>query len=118
MAIGTMHNGACYPTQMEAVNSWCGSYINQASNGSTSTCSQIMSAPLADAGGAVTFQWKRRTVDSAGTVTNLNISGQWLPSCETYGFDYFAPIVAAFTAALVLVIAGRLMFRALNTRGD
>lgn len=118
MAIGTQHNAVCYPSQFEAVNSWCSSFINQASNGTTYTCSQIVTAVASDAGGSATFTFKRRAVDSAGVVTSQNISGQYLPSCETYGFDYFAPIVAAFAAALVLVVAGRLMFRALNTRGE
>jgi hypothetical protein len=118
MATGTQHAAACYPTQLEAANAWCSAYGGLSGAGVSYSCAGVVSGAAADAGGASTFVWKRKEVSAGGTTSNNNITGQFLPACETYGFDYFAPIVAAFAAALVLVVAGRLMFRAINTRGE
>lgn len=111
MALGTTYGGGCYATQAEAVNAWCGAFEGQGPNGIVYSCGQINTAVSGTAGGEVTFAWRRKNVDSAGASTNTNISGQWLPSCETYGFDYYSPAIAAWAAAMVAVIAAKFVWR-------
>lgn len=111
MSVGTQQGGTCYLNQLEAANAWCGSVLVEASSGSVYTCSNIVSGASSTSGGAVTFKWTRRQVDSAGVTTNLQINGQQLPECETYGFDYFSPAIAAWAAAAVAIIAARMVWR-------
>ncbi|MBT9598651.1 MAG: hypothetical protein IV094_21920 [Vitreoscilla sp.] len=111
MALGTSYGGACYSTQLEAATLWCSDVLVAASSGSVFTCSSIVSGASGTTGGAVTFKWVRRQVDAAGVTTTAQINGQQLPDCETYGFDYYSPAIAAWASAMLAVLAARLVWR-------
>lgn len=111
MSIGTAQGGTCFNTQLEAANQWCGDVLVEASSGSIYTCSGIVSGASATTGGVAVFKWTRRQVDAAGVTTTSQINGQGLPECETYGFDYYSPAIAAWVTALVAIVAGKMVWR-------
>src|SRR5437870_761731 len=115
MSVGTSQGGACYATQLEAANSWCSSYLVQMGSGTVMTCNAVSGA-LSDVGGAVVFSFTRRAVDSGGAVSTMSISGQQLPECETYGYDYYAPVIAAFFVAAVAITAAKRVYKWVFTR--
>lgn len=116
MGLGTSQGGKCHTTQADAANSWCGDYFASNSAGTVYSCSGVVSGADPLLGGSVTFKWQRRAVDSVGGVTNMQISGQQLPECETYAYDYWSPAIAAWVAALVAVLAAKSIYRQIFAR--
>lgn len=116
MSTGSQAGGsACYPTQVDAATAWCASMQGVTSAGVLS-CSSVSGAGLE--GGAGSFSWVRRLVASDGQVTTSTVDGQPIFACETYDAAYWAPYYSAFFAALVVIAAGRLLYRVFNERDN
>ena len=106
MSLGTATNGVCYASQAEAAGMWCAS-VNAGTSAGLLTCKSVNTALSTEGGGAATFSWTRQTVDGAGVKSTSTVSGQTLPSCETYDVAYFEPVTTAFIGALVAILCAR-----------
>ena len=108
---GTAFGGFCYATQFEAAAMWCAA-LNGVTPSGVVTCSALANPlPSQVEGGASSFNWKMRVTNTSGVTTNLVIGQQLLQSCEPYDFAYYSPLLAAFTAAVVAISAGRWVYR-------
>lgn len=110
MALGTQSGGKCFPSQAEAAASWCSGQSAFTASGAHMSCVAVSDVSV-EVGGPVVFSWTRRTVASDGSASSVELEGQRLIGCETYGFDYFAPALAAAVAASVAVLSAKSVWR-------
>lgn len=115
MALGTQSGGKCFPSQAEAAASWCSGQSSFTASGSHLSCVAV-SEVSAEVGGPVVFSWTRRSVAADGSASSVEVEGQRLFGCETYGFDYFAPAVSAAVVAAVAVLAAKAVYRFVFSR--
>lgn len=108
-----MFHETCYPTQVEALTAACTAVATFGADGSRATCSSVqMTAPTPSTTAGGTFPGKLNVVKYGPDGTSL---GTLTPSvtvqaCERYDFDYWSPLVSAWVAALVAVIAARILY--------
>lgn len=110
-----MFNGVCYATQKNAALAACSSYNVFAGDGSYVRCNGTLegspyptlsttSGGLIDAAlSIVKFGPNEAYVGTYGM-------GVMLQPCERYDYDYWAPVIGAWVAAVVAVIAARLLY--------
>jgi hypothetical protein len=107
MAEGTAQGGACWSTQAEAAAMFCSAVGGTASSG-TRSCVGVSEGPSATAGGPLTFSYTLR-VDGAAA-SDAAVAG-YLPGCETYGVDYWAPVLSLFALALIALACAKFVAR-------
>lgn len=106
MALGTAHAGSCWPTQIEAGELFCSSVGGTAASG-TRQCVGVAGLS-SEEGGPVSFTWTMRR--DGLSATDAPAAG-YLPGCETYGIDWWGPILGIAFGALVVLMCAKLIAR-------
>lgn len=112
MTIGSMFHQTCYPTQLEAMQAACSSVAAFGSDGSRTTCNSVVMtgpAPSSTSGGNFPGKLLVTTARPDGTSTQIAPTVP-VQACERYDYAYFEPLVGAFVAALVAIVAARMIY--------
>lgn len=107
MALGTAHGAQCYATQAEASAMAC-SALNGVSAAGAVSCVGVAGASSSSGGGAsVTFTV--RTLGQAGVIdASMPVE---LMGCETYGVDYWQPLLGAWVGAAIAIVAAKMAYQ-------
>jgi hypothetical protein len=121
MSAGSYYNQTCYPSQADALNAACSAVNTSAADGSYTNCVGLTppgtayAGPSATDGGTFTGKLRVTSVASDGSSITLTRSITVI-GCERYDYTYFQPLIEAFTAALVAVIAARVLYTRVFSR--
>lgn len=97
---------ACYREPSEAAAAYCG-------NVSGVTAAGVVSCQAPTVSGQ-TLTYTLRIDNETESVDRL-VSVQ-LPDCEPYDWGFYGPVLGAFTVALVVILAARMVYRPFNRR--
>lgn len=104
--MGYSVGGSCKSDAVEAASAFCSAYGGSTSSGVVTAESCTVTAST------VNFQQCLTRPDASGAlVKSCSAATQPMPVCEPYDFAYYAPALGAFSAALVAILAARMVFR-------
>lgn len=106
MALGTAHAASCYGTQAEAATMLCSTLQGISAAGAVSCVG--VSGASSSLGGAASLSLTLRT-SSGGTSTDSTVAVPLL-ECETYGVDYFQPMIGAWVLASIAIVAAKMVY--------
>jgi hypothetical protein len=115
MSAGSFYGQVCYSSQLEALQAACSALGAVAADGSSTTCTGVAAGPSSSVGGAYTGTLNLRKVNTLGIATTPTLS-YTVQTCERYDYTYWGPAIAAFTSALVAVIAARSLYTRVFSR--
>lgn len=82
------------------------------------TCEEVLSEASTDTGGRLVFAWSSRVVHIDGHVSSTRIDGQVLHGCETYGIDYWFPLLPLIITLFVTAWGVKLVFDLIMKSAD
>lgn len=88
---------------------WCGAMNGIASAGVV-TCSAVTGLSGTGGGSVYFTAGFQLRPSNGGAYTNFS-SVVFMPACETYGQDYWAPVQAAWVAAAIALVGARIVYR-------
>jgi hypothetical protein len=103
-----MSGAVCYPTQDQALAAECSGLGAVDAAGAAITCTGAVAGASTTLGGSYLGTRNLRKTSAAGVVTTITRPAQVL-SCERYDSAYFSPLISAWVAALVAIIAARFL---------
>jgi len=109
MSAGSYFSQVCYPSQVDALASACSSVFKVEADGSSVRCTGVASGASSSGGGAYAGTLNL-SFTSAGGVASTGTQQVLVQSCERYDGDYWAPMVGAWVAALVAIVAARALY--------
>lgn len=104
-----MFKQTCYPTQAEASWAACSSVASVGTDGTAINCTAIPAGASTTAGGAYTGNLTVQRKLSTGVTSTLSVP-LTVGSCERYDYAYWSPAIGAWVAALVAIIAARVLY--------
>jgi hypothetical protein len=109
MSAGSLYNQTCYPTQKEAFTAACSAVHSTNPDGTATNCITVIDGGSTTAGGGYSGQLRFMMTDVDGNSKSQTRSVTvW--SCERYDYDYWSPLISAWVAALVALIAARILY--------
>lgn len=111
MTTGTMFRSTCYATQYDAAMAACSEMNAFGADGSKISCAgpKTPPTPSSTAGGSYVGIFNVSLQDAAGNGTTSTRQVTLWP-CERYDYDYWSPVIGAWVAAVVAIIAARFLF--------
>ena len=115
MSAGSYYNQVCYPSQADALSAACSAVNTSAADGSYTTCVGLVpsasgyAGPSSTDGGTFTGKLRITSVDADGSSVTLQRSITVL-GCERYDYAYWSPLIGAWVAALVAILAARTLY--------
>jgi len=106
---GNLFGQTCYPSAFEAASAACSAAQGVGSDGAVTTCVGVNTYP----GGYYTLQMRKSPPGVAATTWEASTVSQ---PCERYDYAYWQPMFAAFTSALVAVVAARVLYTRVFSR--
>jgi hypothetical protein len=110
-----MSGAVCYPTQSEALAAECSGLGAVDAGGAAITCTGVAAGASTSLGGSYLGTLNLRKTSSLGVVSNITRPSQVL-ACERYDSAYFAPLISAWVAALVAIVAARFLLTRVFSR--
>lgn len=114
MTIGSMFNGTCYPTQAQAATAACASWLAYAPDGSFSRCTGLGTTNVSSTtDGGTRFSGLSITsfpAPGSGLSASTTERVVVVQACERYDYEYWSPVVGAWVAALVAILAARVLY--------
>lgn len=108
MSTGYLHASTCYATPALAAKSLCSSLAVIQSDGSFNRCTEVLPTFTGADPAYGTLILIRTAVSGATTSTQQSFA---VPQCEILDAAYWSPAIAAWSTALVAVVAAKFIYR-------
>jgi hypothetical protein len=112
MSVGFLNSGICHASASTAAAYYCSSFGAADSSGKYSYCSAVSNPTIAN--NIASFNATVKSLTPAllgGYTTNTLTAPVSLVSCEVQDWAYWSPLVGAWAAALVAVLAAKTIYR-------
>lgn len=115
MSAGASYNQVCYPSQSEALAAACSAIHSTSGDGSATDCVGLVDSGSSSVGG--TYSGKLRVqltqTDNSTVVVQRSVT---VLGCERYDYEYWSPVIGAWVAALVAIVAARVLYTRVFSR--
>jgi hypothetical protein len=115
MSVGSYFAQVCYPSQADALSAACSSVFRVEADGSSVRCTGLASGASSSDGGAFAGTLNLTFTHADGS-TATGTQAVLVQACERYDAAYWAPVISAWVAAMVAIIAAKTLYTRIFVR--
>lgn len=109
MSTGSYFKQVCFASQADALSAACSGVFTVAADGSSVRCTGVAAGASTSAGGAYTGTLQLSFTRANGQVVT-GTQSVTVQACERYDYAYWSPVLAAWVAAVVAIVAARFLY--------